>query len=142
MSPVTVRAAVRAFLRGKNVEYLDTSPPGLALERIIEMFKGLWACTPFQNAAIRELLEELASGGSRVATEVRGAIHRSLSGLSVLGQPATKEQLAQRVLTAGERREGYILNFVFEQRRRFRFLDDEAVRPDRTLAKACALQGF
>ena len=97
MSPVTVVTAVTAFLRGKNIEYLNTSPPGLALERIIEMFKGLDACTLFQNLAIRELLEELASGKSRVATEVRGAIHKSLKGLSVFGQPATKEQLGQRV---------------------------------------------
>ena len=97
MSPVTVVAAVTGFLRGKNIEYLNTSPLGLALERIIEMFRGLGACTLFQNAAIRELLEELASGKSRVAAEVRGAIHKSLKGLSIFGQPATKEQLGQRV---------------------------------------------
>jgi len=41
MSPITPVEAVRAFLQGKDIEYLKTSAPGLALERIIEMLKGL-----------------------------------------------------------------------------------------------------
>jgi hypothetical protein len=58
--PITAVAAVKAFLEGKNVEYLKTSTPGLALERIIEMVQGLDDCQLFQNTAIRELLEGIS----------------------------------------------------------------------------------
>jgi hypothetical protein len=97
MSPITAIDAVKAFLRGKGIEYLNTSTPGLALERIIEMLKGLRASELFQNVAIRELLDELASGGFKLAGEVRGAIHRSLKGLRHFDQPASKEQITQKV---------------------------------------------
>jgi hypothetical protein len=97
VSPITVVAAVGAFLQGKNIEYVKTSTPGLALERILEMFKGLRGCELFQNSAIRDLLDELASGGSKVAGEVRGAIHRSLKGLQHFGQPATRDQIVAKV---------------------------------------------
>ena len=97
VSPITAVEAVKAFLQGKNIEYLKTSTPGLALERIIEMFKGLGDCRLFQNTAIRNLLDELASGGWRLAGEVRGAIHRSLRDFQYFGQPATKDQIAQKV---------------------------------------------
>ena len=97
VSPITSVDAVKAFLQGKNIEYLKTSTPGLALERIIEMFKGLRDCELFQNVAIRELLDELASGGSRLAGEVRAAIYKSLKGFQRYGQPVSGEQLAQEV---------------------------------------------
>jgi hypothetical protein len=97
MSPITAVQAVKAFLQGKRIEYLNTSTPGLALDRIVEMFKGLGDCELFQNAAIRELLDELASGGWRLSGEVRGAIHRSLKGFQYFGQPATKDQITQEV---------------------------------------------
>jgi hypothetical protein len=97
MSPITAVDAVRAFLQGKDIEYLQTSTPGLALERIIEMLGGLRHSELFQNAAIRALLDELATGGWRLASEVRGAIHRSLKGFQRFGQPATQHQVAQEV---------------------------------------------
>ena len=97
ISPITPIEAVRAFLQGKDIEYLKTSAPGLALERIIEMLKGLGDSRLFQNAAIRDLLDELASGGWRLASEVRGAIYKSLKGLKHFDQPATKDQITQRV---------------------------------------------
>jgi hypothetical protein len=97
MSPITAVDAVRAFLQGRDIEYLKTSTPGLALERIIEMFKGLRDSELFQNAAIRELLDDLASGGWRLASEVRGAIHRSLKGLQHFGQAATRDQIVHKV---------------------------------------------
>jgi hypothetical protein len=97
MSAITVGSAVAAFLHGKDIEYIKTSTPGLTLERIIEMFKGLRDCDLFKNAAIRELLDELAFGASRLASEVRGAVHRSLKGLLYHGRPATKEQITQKV---------------------------------------------
>ena len=97
ISPITSIDAVKAFLKGKDIEYLKTSTPGLALQRLIEMFKGLRDYRLFQNYAIRELLDELASGGWRVAGEVRGAVYKSLKDLRHFGQPATKDQIAQQV---------------------------------------------
>ena len=106
MSPITAVDAVRAFLRGRGIEYLNTSTPGLALERIIEMLKGLGASDLFQSAAIRDLLEELATGGSKLAGEVRGAIHRSLRGMRHFGQPANQEQINRKVDNILERAVG------------------------------------
>lgn len=97
VSPITATEVVKASLQGKRVEYVGTSTSGLALERIIEMFKGLRDCELFQNAAIRELLDELASGDFRVAREVRRAVHKSLKDFQYFGEPATKEQIAQKV---------------------------------------------
>lgn len=97
ISPITSIDPVKAFLKGKDIEYLKTSTPGLALQRLIEMFKGLRDYRLFQNYAIRELLDELASGGWRVAGEVRGAVYKSLKDLRHFGQPATKDQIAQQV---------------------------------------------
>jgi hypothetical protein len=101
LSPITSVDAVKAFLKGKDIEYLKTSTPGLALERIIEMFKGgLRDCQLFQNTAIRDLLDQLSSGGWLLAGEVRGAVHRSLHGLKHSkhrGKPATKDQIAAKV---------------------------------------------
>ena len=53
-----------AFLQGHQIDYVGTSSPGLAMERIIEMLDGIRSCDLFKNPAIRELLEELASGGT------------------------------------------------------------------------------
>jgi hypothetical protein len=103
MSPITAIDAVKAFLKGKEIEHLTTSAPGLVLERIIEMFKGLPDCGLFQNAAIRQLLDDLSPGGWRIATEVRAKINKSLQGLQIYGQSATKDQIAQRVNTILDR---------------------------------------
>jgi hypothetical protein len=97
ISPITFVDAVNAFLLGKNIDYLKTSTPGLALERIIEMFKGLRDCDLFQNVVIRELLDDLASGSSRLASEVRATIYKSLKGFQRYGQPVSGEKLALEV---------------------------------------------
>jgi len=96
LMPITAIEAVEAFLKGKDIKYLNTSSPGLALNRILEMLGGLDNCDLFQNIAVRELLDELASGASRLASEVRGAINKSLAGYKHYDQPATKEQIAMR----------------------------------------------
>ncbi len=79
IAPITAIDAVRAFLEGKGIEYMRTSSPGLALTRIIEMLDGFYKCDVFQNPAIRELLEELATGKHRLGKEVRGAVKKSLT---------------------------------------------------------------
>jgi len=96
ISPITAIDAVRAFLHGTGIEYLRTSSPGLALTRIIEMLDGFYKCEIFQNAAIRELLDELATGKSRLAGEVRGAVKKSLKDYKYFGQTATREQISER----------------------------------------------
>jgi hypothetical protein len=85
ISPITSVDAVKAFLKGKDIEYLKTSTPGLALQRLIEMFKGLRDYRLFQNSAIRELLEELASGGWRLAGESVALLISHLRTFGALG---------------------------------------------------------
>jgi hypothetical protein len=41
ISPVSPEDVVKAFLDGVGIEYVDTSSPGLALKRIMEMMEGL-----------------------------------------------------------------------------------------------------
>jgi hypothetical protein len=97
ISPITTVDAVRAFLKGFGIEYQRISPPGLVLERIIEMFQGLRDCELFQNAAVRQLLDHLANGSWLLAAEVRAAINKSLQGRQHYGQPMTKEQITEMV---------------------------------------------
>jgi hypothetical protein len=96
IGPITQIDAVEAFLQGKDMKYLRTSSPGLALTRIIEMLDGFYKCEIFQNVAIRELLEELATGKHRLAREVRGAVKKSLKDYRHFDQPATREQISAR----------------------------------------------
>ena len=97
--PITGIDAIQAFLQGKGIEYTGTSSPGLALARIVEMLGSLRHCTIFQNAAVRDLLDELSTGRRRAAREVLGAVKKSLKDYRFFGQPATKEQIAERVDT-------------------------------------------
>jgi hypothetical protein len=97
ISPITIIEALKAYLKGFGVEYHRSSVPGLVLERIIEMFQGLRDCELFQNAAIRQLLDDLAGGDSLLATEVRAAINKSLQGRQHYGLPMNKNQIAHRV---------------------------------------------
>ena len=96
IQPITAVDAIQAFLEGKGVEYTGTSSPGLALARIVEMLGNLRRCAMFQNSAIRSLLDELATGGRRVAREVLGSVKKSLKDYRFFGQAATKEQIAER----------------------------------------------
>jgi hypothetical protein len=96
ISPITAIDGVRAFLEGKELEYLRTSSPGLALTRIIEMMEGFHSCEIFRSSAIRELLEDLSTGKHRLGAEVVGAVKKSLGGYKLYGQPATQEQISQR----------------------------------------------
>ena len=96
IAPITAIDVVRSFLHGKGIEYLRTSSPGLALTRIIEMLDGFYKCEIFQNAAIRDLLDELATGKSRLASEVRGAVKKSLKDYKLFGETQTREQISAR----------------------------------------------
>ncbi len=70
ISPITAIDVARAFLEGKEFEYLCTSSPGLALTRIIEMMEGFHKCEIFRNSAVRELLDDLSTGKHRLGAEV------------------------------------------------------------------------
>jgi hypothetical protein len=96
IAPITAINAVSAFLQGKEIEYMRTSSPGLALTRIIEMLDGFHKCEVFQNPAIREVLEDLATGKHRLGREVRGAVKKSLKNYKIYTQPATPEQISER----------------------------------------------
>ena len=96
ISPINAIQVVRSFLEGRQIEYLRTSSPGLALTRIIEMMEGFYTCESFQNAAIRELLEELSTGKHRLGTEVVAAVKKSLRDFKLYGQPATQAQVSEQ----------------------------------------------
>ena len=61
------------------------------------MMGSLRNCEIFQNVAIRELLEELATGKSRLAGEVRGAVKKSLRDYKYYDQKPTPEQVSEKV---------------------------------------------
>lgn len=96
IGPINAIQVVRSFLEGREIEYLRTSSPGLALTRIIEMMDGLYCCEIFQNSAIREILEELSSGKPRLASEVVGSVMKSLQKYKLYGQQATRPQISER----------------------------------------------
>lgn len=96
ISPITPIQVVKAFLEGKDLEYLRTSSAGLALTRIIEMMEGFYSCEIFQNSAIRQLLEDLSTGKHRMGAAVVAAVKKSLQGYKLYGQPATQEQISER----------------------------------------------
>jgi hypothetical protein len=99
ISPISGTEVVRSFLEGKQIEYLQTSSPGLALTRMVEMLDGFRTCEIFQNPAIRQTLEDLSTGDYRLATEVVGRVKRSLQGYKLYGQPATQPQISERAQT-------------------------------------------
>ena len=99
IQPISAIQAVRAFLEGTQIEYLQTSSPGLALTRIVEMMDGFRNCEIFQNSAIRETLDDLSTGKHRLASEVVGKVKKSLQGYSLYGQKATNDEISQRAQT-------------------------------------------
>ncbi len=96
ISPVKTEDVVRSFLQGIEIEYLGTSSPGLALERIVEMTNGFHNCKIFQNSAIRAALEELANGDHRLASAVRNSVIRSLRDTKIHGRQATQPEKCSR----------------------------------------------
>jgi hypothetical protein len=54
LSPISATDVIKAFLQGSGIEYLQTSSPGLALARILEMMGSFHSCEVFQNEAIRQ----------------------------------------------------------------------------------------
>jgi hypothetical protein len=97
LSAITAINAVTAFLLGKEIRYVNTSSPGLALMRIIEMLGNIRECELFQNSAIRSILEDLAGGGSKPSSVVRAELNKSLQGLTEFGKPVTKDQIGMRI---------------------------------------------
>lgn len=97
LQPITAVDVTKSFLQGHQIDYVGTSSPGLAMERIVEMLGGIRGCELFKNAAIRDLLEELASGGTKPATDVRAAVNRTMVNYLHYAQPATKDQKADAV---------------------------------------------
>lgn len=97
LQPITAVDVAQAFLQGKEVDYVSTSSPGLAMERIIEMFGGIRGCDLFRNSAIRDLLEELAAGGTKLASEVRAAVNKTMANHLHYARPATKDQKSNAV---------------------------------------------
>jgi hypothetical protein len=93
--PVRAEDVVKAFLRGVGIEYVGTSSPGLALKRIIEMMDGFDSCEMFQNAAIRQTLDEMATGNSRLVKVVRRMVVESLRDYKHFGEAATQPQKGQ-----------------------------------------------
>ena len=95
VSPVRAENVVKAFLNGVGIEYVDTSSSGLALKRIIELMDGFYGCEMFQNEAIRETLDEMATGDTRLVRVVKRMLVQSLRDYSYFGQPATQPQKVQ-----------------------------------------------
>ncbi|MFZ0913581.1 MAG: hypothetical protein WAN09_09850 [Candidatus Korobacteraceae bacterium] len=96
IGPIKAEDVVQGFLDGASVQYKETSSPGLALHRIIEMVGGFYNCEVFRNSAIRDTLDEMANGDSRLATEVWAKIMKSLRNYTYFGQPTNQEQKATR----------------------------------------------
>jgi hypothetical protein len=96
IAPIKAIDAVHAFLEGKEIEYMRTSSPGLALTRIIEMLDGFYKCEVFQNPAIREVLEELATGKHWLGKEIRGAVKKSLKYYKIFNESASPKQISER----------------------------------------------
>ena len=92
ISPVRAEDIAKAFLEGVGIEYVGTSSPGLALMRIIEMMEGFQSCEMFRNAAIRETLDELATGKPRLVRVVTRAVMESLRDMKFFGKPVTQPE--------------------------------------------------
>lgn len=90
IGPITAVQVVRSFLEGVGVKYLETSPPGLALVRIIEMLGTLHSCEIFQNTAIRQTLDEMGTGDPRSVKHVKCAVMKTLKDFKMYGRPATQ----------------------------------------------------
>jgi hypothetical protein len=91
-----VTQVFQAYLKDAGFTYLKTSSPGLALERIVEQFDGLLACSVLQNVGVREIIWQLATGSSMAAEEARKIIHK---GLSVSVEEEFEKRTFESILT-------------------------------------------
>ena len=97
ISPINAIDVVWSFLGGVGVKYLETSSPGLALVRIIDMMETLHACEIFQNSAIRDTLDEMGKGELRSVKHVSLAVMKALKDFKLYGKPATQPQKGAHV---------------------------------------------
>jgi hypothetical protein len=96
ISPITVTQAVKAFLEGVGIKYKETSEPGLALLRILEMLGSLWECEIFQNAAIRQTLKDMSMGDPRTFHSVDIEIRKTLTDVQIRGRHMREKEKAER----------------------------------------------
>jgi hypothetical protein len=96
LSPISVVQAVKAFLEGVGIQYRETSEPGLALLRIIEMLGSLWECEIFQNAAIRQTLKDMSAGDPRTVHSVEIAVKMTLKDTMLRGRKMNEKEKTQR----------------------------------------------
>jgi len=97
ISPISAIQVVKSYLQGVGVKYLETSSPGLALVRIIDMMETLHTCEIFQNSAIRDTLDEMGMGEPRSVKHVSLAVMKALKDFKLYGQPATQHQKGEHV---------------------------------------------
>lgn len=96
LSPITSVEVVKAFLQGWGIEYVQTSGPGLALARILEMMGSFQSCEVFQNAAIRQTLEDMAQGDPRTVHSVKISIIQTLKNYKIYERPASQADKGER----------------------------------------------
>jgi hypothetical protein len=106
LSPITSIEVVRAFLEGSGIEYVQTSGPGLALARILEMMGGFHSCEVFQNDAIRQTLEDMAKGDPRTVHSVKISLIQALKTYEIHGRAASQAEKGERA--------GRLLNSAIE----------------------------
>ena len=96
LSPITVVQAVKAFLEGVGIQYKETSEPGLALLRILEMLGSLWECEIFQNPAIRQTLKDMSTGNPRTVHSVDIDVRKTLKDARIRGRQMNEREKAER----------------------------------------------
>jgi hypothetical protein len=97
LSPITSIEVVKAFLQGSGIEYVQTSIPGLALARILEMMGSFHSCEVFQNEAIRQTLEDMATGDPRTVHSVEISLIQTLKSYKIYEKPASQAEKGNRV---------------------------------------------
>jgi hypothetical protein len=96
LSPITSIEVVKAFLQGSGIEYVQTSGPGLALARILEMMGSFHSCEVFQNEAIRQALEDMAKGDPRTVHSVKISLIQTLRSYKIYEKPASQAEKGER----------------------------------------------
>jgi hypothetical protein len=96
LSPITATDVIKSFLEGSGIVYLQTSSPGLALARILEMMGGFYGCEVFQNEAIRQTLEEMAKGEPQTVHSVEISIIQTLKHYTIYEKPASQKEKGRR----------------------------------------------
>jgi hypothetical protein len=113
----------RAYLKDAGFTYVKTSSPGLALERIVEQFGGLFSCSVLQNSGVRDIVSQLAHGSSMPAEEARKIIHKTLHRSEFDG-PENFEAILAGLISNKVLRQGLELQCDKCQRRSWYHLTD------------------